>query len=164
MRGLCPQGRVMTAREKKKLGLFKLPPQDSAQYANFLPLHQLWTQYMRDLLEDVVRKGPPAAKKAKDDGVGSGGGSDGRAAKRRKKKKGKNAQPEVQLDPEEERRRLLRRHAANQLHSVEALVLTADLHGAVVCVKKSRCPNYVGIEGIVVQETQQVHAYLGHCR
>lgn len=33
-------------------------------------------------------------------------------------------------------------------------VAKADLHGCLITVQKSKCPSYIGTEGIVLQETQ----------
>ena len=33
-------------------------------------------------------------------------------------------------------------------------VMKADYHGSILRVWRSKCPNYVGTEGILVQETQ----------
>ena len=33
-------------------------------------------------------------------------------------------------------------------------VVKADLHGCLITVQKSKCPSYIGTQGIVLQETQ----------
>ena len=38
----------LTSKEKRKLGLFKLPKQQS--YESFIPLHNLWKDYMKDVM------------------------------------------------------------------------------------------------------------------
>ena len=39
----------LTSKEKRKLGLFKLPKQQS--YESFIPLHNLWKDYMKDVID-----------------------------------------------------------------------------------------------------------------
>ena len=39
----------LSSEEKKKLGLFKIPKEQN--YESFLPLHNLWKDYMRDLID-----------------------------------------------------------------------------------------------------------------
>jgi len=40
----------LTAKERRSLGLFRLPKR-GLLYSSFLPLHDLWTQYMTELLD-----------------------------------------------------------------------------------------------------------------
>jgi len=40
----------LTAKERRNLGLFRLPKR-GLQYSSFLPLHNLWTGYMKELLD-----------------------------------------------------------------------------------------------------------------
>lgn len=35
-------------------------------------------------------------------------------------------------------------------------ILKADLHGCIITVRKSKCPGYVGISGIIIQETRNM--------
>ncbi len=39
----------LTSKEKRQLGLFKIPRDQ--QYVSFLPLHTLWQEYVRDLID-----------------------------------------------------------------------------------------------------------------
>ena len=39
----------LTSKEKRKLGLFKLPKQQS--FKSFVPLHNLWKEYMKDVID-----------------------------------------------------------------------------------------------------------------
>ncbi|KAI2590102.1 POP4 isoform 5 [Pan troglodytes] len=39
---------------------------------------------------------------------------------------------------------------------IQAKLLKADLHGAIISVTKSKCPSYVGITGILLQETKHI--------
>uniref|UniRef100_A0A8C6ZTZ0 Ribonuclease P protein subunit p29 n=2 Tax=Nothoprocta perdicaria TaxID=30464 RepID=A0A8C6ZTZ0_NOTPE len=39
---------------------------------------------------------------------------------------------------------------------IQGKLLKADLHGAIVTVTKSKCPSYVGITGIILQEMKHV--------
>jgi len=40
----------LTAKERRNLGLFRLPKR-GLQYSSFLPLHNLWSGYMKELLD-----------------------------------------------------------------------------------------------------------------
>ncbi|XP_023582552.1 ribonuclease P protein subunit p29 [Trichechus manatus latirostris] len=70
------------------------------RYSLFLPLHELWKQYIRNLCNGLKP----------------------------------DTQPEM----------------------IQAKLLKADLHGAVISVTKSKCPSYVGVTGILLQETKYV--------
>ncbi|KAJ3282099.1 RNase P/RNase MRP complex subunit, partial [Borealophlyctis nickersoniae] len=41
--------KVMGSKERKRLGLWDVP-KEVCRYANFLPLHELWVQYMNELV------------------------------------------------------------------------------------------------------------------
>ncbi|XP_073913128.1 ribonuclease P protein subunit p29 isoform X2 [Castor canadensis] len=43
-----------------------------------------------------------------------------------------------------------------QPQMIQAKLLKADLHGALISVTKSKCPSYVGVTGILLQETKYV--------
>ncbi|XP_075138219.1 ribonuclease P protein subunit p29 isoform X3 [Leptodactylus fuscus] len=88
-----------TAKERRELKLFKIDP-DQQRYEMYLPLHELWKQYIRDLCNGL-RPG---------------------------------AQPQT----------------------IQNKMLKADLHGALVTVFKSKCPSYVGLTGIILQESKYV--------
>ncbi|KAM4639582.1 ribonuclease P protein subunit p29 [Amazona ochrocephala] len=88
-----------TAKQRREMRLFEIEPKQQ-RYAIFLPLHQLWKQYIRDLCHG--------------------------------------------LRPE------------SQPYVVQSKLLKADLHGAIITVAKSKCPSYVGITGIVLQEFKRV--------
>jgi len=55
-KGKGPQNQVrkskkqLTAKERRNLGLFRLPKR-GLQYSSFLPLHNLWAGYMKELLD-----------------------------------------------------------------------------------------------------------------
>ncbi|XP_032709608.1 ribonuclease P protein subunit p29-like [Lontra canadensis] len=49
---------------------------------------------------------------------------------------------------------------SRQPHMVQTKLFKADLHGALVSVTKSKCPSYVGITGILLQETKHVFKIL----
>ncbi|NXT13744.1 RPP29 protein, partial [Prunella fulvescens] len=99
-----------TAKQRRELRLFEIEPEQQRQgfkclpcvvkYALFLPLHELWKQYIRDLCHGLKP----------------------------------DAQP----------------------HMIQGKLLKADLHGAIVTVTKSKCPSYVGITGIILQEFKHV--------
>ncbi|NXW73233.1 RPP29 protein, partial [Hirundo rustica] len=88
-----------TAKQRRELRLFEIEPEQQ-RYAIFLPLHELWKQYIRDLCHGLKP----------------------------------DAQP----------------------HMIQGKLLKADLHGAIVTVTKSKCPSYVGITGIILQEFKHV--------
>ncbi|XP_027979479.1 ribonuclease P protein subunit p29 isoform X4 [Eumetopias jubatus] len=93
----------LSARQRRELRLFDIKPEQQ-RYSLFLPLHELWKQYIRDLC----------------------GG----------------------LKPD------------TQPQMIQAKLLKADLHGALVSVTKSKCPSYVGVTGILLQETKHVFKIL----
>ncbi|NWX85809.1 RPP29 protein, partial [Nothoprocta ornata] len=88
-----------TAKERRELRLFEIEP-EQRRYALFLPLHELWKQYIRDLCYGLKP----------------------------------DAQPQM----------------------IQGKLLKADLHGAIVTVTKSKCPSYVGITGIILQEMKHI--------
>ncbi|XP_075693215.1 ribonuclease P protein subunit p29 isoform X2 [Rhinoderma darwinii] len=88
-----------TAKERRELKLFEINP-DHQRYHMYLPLHDLWKQYIRDLCHGLRP----------------------------------DAQPQM----------------------IQNKMLKADLHGAMVTVFKSKCPSYVGLTGIILQETKHV--------
>lgn len=89
----------LSAKQKRQLRLFEIKPEQQ-RYNLFLPLHDLWKQYIRDLCNGLRP----------------------------------DAQPQM----------------------IQTKLLKADLHGALVTVKKSKCPSYVGLSGIVLQEMKHV--------
>uniref|UniRef100_A0A8C0Q8Q1 Ribonuclease P protein subunit p29 n=1 Tax=Canis lupus familiaris TaxID=9615 RepID=A0A8C0Q8Q1_CANLF len=89
----------LSARQRRELHLFDITAEQQ-RYNLFLPLHELWKQYIRDLC----------------------GG----------------------LKPD------------TQPQMIQAKLLKADLHGALISVTKSKCPSYVGVTGILLQETKHV--------
>ncbi|XP_005400171.1 PREDICTED: ribonuclease P protein subunit p29 isoform X3 [Chinchilla lanigera] len=89
----------LSARERRDLRLFDIKPEQQ-RYSLFLPLHELWKQYIRDLCNGLKP----------------------------------DTQPQM----------------------IQAKLLKADLHGAIISVTKSKCPSYVGVTGILLQETKHV--------
>ncbi|XP_019659419.1 ribonuclease P protein subunit p29 isoform X3 [Ailuropoda melanoleuca] len=74
---------------------------------------------------------------------------------KKKKSKGLSARQRRELrlfdiKPEQQR----------QPQMIQAKLLKADLHGALVSVTKSKCPSYVGVTGILLQETKHVFKVL----
>ncbi|XP_068385052.1 ribonuclease P protein subunit p29 isoform X2 [Eschrichtius robustus] len=70
---------------------------------------------------------------------------------KKKKSKGLSAKQRRELrlfdiNPEQQR----------QPQMIQAKLLKADLHGAIVSVTKSKCPSYVGVTGILLQETKHI--------
>ncbi|CAN2389358.1 ribonuclease P RNA binding, partial [Pristimantis euphronides] len=93
------KAKSLTAKERRDMKLFKINP-DQQRYDLYLPLHELWKQYIRDLCHGLQP----------------------------------DAQPQM----------------------IQMKMLKADLHGAVVTVFKSKCPSYVGLTGIILQESKHV--------
>jgi len=89
--------KALSARQKRAMGIFKIP-KEGLSYAVVQPMHDMWLNYMGDLLQEEIKR-----KKS----------------------------------------------------FVEKFV-RADLHGCILHICKSKCPSYVGIGGIVVQETQRM--------
>ncbi|XP_054856531.1 ribonuclease P protein subunit p29 [Eublepharis macularius] len=93
------KGKGLSAKQRREMRLFEIKPEQQ-RYEIFLPLHELWKQYIRDLCNGLKP----------------------------------DAQPQM----------------------IQTKLLKADLHGALLTVTKSKCPSYVGLTGIVVQETKHV--------
>ncbi|CAJ0928146.1 unnamed protein product [Ranitomeya imitator] len=114
-----------TAKERRELKLFRINPDQQRwsmcaescardlpsprpltsallpyRYHMYLPLHQLWKQYIRDLCNGL--------------------------------------------------------RPGTQTQTIQSKILKADLHGAAVTVFKSKCPSYVGLAGIILQESKHV--------
>ncbi|XP_071973302.1 ribonuclease P protein subunit p29 isoform X2 [Engystomops pustulosus] len=89
----------ITAKERRELKLFTVNP-DQQRYHMYLPLHELWKQYIRNLC--------------------------------------------------------LGNRASAQPQMIQMKLLKADLHGAIVTVFKSKCPSYVGLTGIILQESKHI--------
>ncbi|KAM8946002.1 ribonuclease P protein subunit p29 [Pelodytes ibericus] len=89
----------LTSKEKREMRIFEIKPEHQ-RYELFLPLHQLWRQYIRELCNGLKP----------------------------------DAQPLM----------------------IQSKLPKADLHGALVTVTKSKCPSYVGLSGIILQETKHV--------
>lgn len=88
--------KACTAAQRKALAMWDIP-RDKQKYDLFLGLHQLWCQYIENLLEGTAEKS------------------------------------NAMLD----------------------MLIRADLHGCILRVVRSKCPAYVGLSGIIVQETEQ---------
>ncbi|XP_059569800.1 ribonuclease P protein subunit p29 [Alligator mississippiensis] len=88
-----------SAKQRREMQLFEIKPEQQ-KYELFLPLHELWKQYIRDLCNGLRPE----------------------------------AQPQM----------------------IQTKLLKADLHGAVVTVTKSKCPSYVGVTGIILQEMKHI--------
>lgn len=89
----------LNAKERRRLKIFQLKPEHQ-KYELFLPLHDLWKQYIVDLCNGL--------------------------------KPGSNP------------------------HMIQQKLLKADFHGAVLTVIRSKCPSYVGLTGILVQELKHI--------
>ncbi|KAK3746381.1 hypothetical protein QZH41_018206 [Actinostola sp. cb2023] len=51
---------------------------------------------------------------------------------------------------------ILNLHANSNLKEVVPKMLKADYHGCLITVCRSKCPSYIGVTGIVLQETKNV--------
>ncbi|XP_057198316.1 ribonuclease P protein subunit p29 [Triplophysa rosa] len=89
----------LNAKERRRLKIFQLKPEHQ-KYELFLPLHELWKQYIVDLCNGLK----PASN------------------------------PQM----------------------IQQKLLKADFHGAVLTVVRSKCPSYVGLTGILVQELKHI--------
>ncbi|XP_032086160.1 ribonuclease P protein subunit p29 [Thamnophis elegans] len=89
----------LSAKQRREMRLFEIAPEQQ-RYEIFIPLHELWKQYIKELCNGLKP----------------------------------DAQPQM----------------------IQTKLLKADFHGALVTVTKSKCPSYVGITGIIVQETKYV--------
>ncbi|KAF7244706.1 Ribonuclease P protein subunit p29 [Varanus komodoensis] len=89
----------LSAKQRRAMHLFEIKPEQQ-RYEIFLPLHELWKQYIRDLCNGLRP----------------------------------DAQPQM----------------------IQNKLLKADFHGALVTVSKSKCPSYVGLTGIILQEMKHV--------
>jgi len=85
--------KTMSAKEKREQKIFDIPP-NLQKYEMYLPLHELWKQYIGDVIKDVT------------------------------------------------------------FQALDAKIVKADFHGAILKVVKSTCPSYIGVTGILVQETE----------
>eukprot|EP00054_Salpingoeca_dolichothecata_P035163 m.4664 g.4664 ORF g.4664 m.4664 type:complete len:231 (+) comp5120_c0_seq1:86-778(+) len=97
-----PQPQKLNHKCKKRLRPFLISKQ-TCKYKDFMPLHELWSQYFFELLN--LQSGFTASKLA-----------------------GLN---------------------------LSGRLLKADFHGAIIKVTRSKCPTLVGLEGILIQETER---------
>ncbi|ETE58291.1 Ribonuclease P protein subunit p29, partial [Ophiophagus hannah] len=93
------RGKGLSAKQRREMRLFEIAPEQQ-RYEMFIPLHELWKQYIRELCNGL--------------------------------------KPDAQTQ------------------MIQTKLLKADFHGALVTVTKSKCPSYVGITGIILQETKYV--------
>ncbi|KAM8735334.1 ribonuclease P protein subunit p29 [Acanthopagrus latus] len=89
----------LNARQKRAMKIFHIKPEHQ-RYELFLPLHELWRQYITDLCSGLKSTSNP--------------------------------------------------------QFIQQKLLKADFHGAIITVVRSKCPSYVGITGILVQEFKHV--------
>ncbi|XP_037733633.1 ribonuclease P protein subunit p29 isoform X4 [Chelonia mydas] len=76
--------------------------------------------------------------------------------KRRKKDKRKKTKGFSAKQRREMRLFEIKPEQQKQPQMIQAKLLKADLHGAIVTVTKSKCPSYVGITGIILQEMKHI--------
>ncbi|XP_026531695.1 ribonuclease P protein subunit p29 [Notechis scutatus] len=93
------RGKGLSAKQRREMRLFEIAPEQQ-RYEMFIPLHELWKQYIRELCNGL--------------------------------------KPDAQTQ------------------MIQTKLLKADFHGALVTVTKSKCPSYVGVTGIILQETKYV--------
>ena len=120
----------LSAREKKQLGVGEIP-KNERKWELFVPLHRLWSGYMREVLGLDV-KGTHVTGKAM--GKGKGGSKE--------QEQGQDSElgevvPKV-LTPA----------------AAGPMLVSADYHGAILEVVRSRCVDRVGIRGIVVKDSK----------
>ncbi|XP_051919991.1 ribonuclease P protein subunit p29 [Hippocampus zosterae] len=89
----------LNAQQKREVKIFHIKSEHQ-RYDLFLPLHNLWKQYVIDLCSGLKPTSSP--------------------------------------------------------QSVQQKLLKADFHGAIITVVRSKCPPYVGITGILIQEFKHV--------
>ncbi|KAM7015667.1 ribonuclease P protein subunit p29 [Tautogolabrus adspersus] len=89
----------LNARQKRAMKVFQIKPEHQ-RYEMFLPLHELWKQYIINLCGGANRLSNPQFLQQK--------------------------------------------------------LVKADFHGAIISVVRSKCPSYVGMTGILVQEFKHV--------
>jgi ribonuclease P protein subunit POP4 len=94
--------RPLSAAQKRKLGLLELP-KEHVKWEIYVPLHQLWLGYMRDILGLTPEKSSYVSPA--------------------------NAGP---------------------------ILVSADMHGALLTISRSRCVSRVGLKGIVVRDSKFV--------
>lgn len=96
----------LTAKQKKEMGLdIKPMKKTKLEYKQFKPLHELWIQYMENLLS--LQQNPIESSKSS------------------------------VVPP-----------------SMYENILKVDLHGCLIKIIASKIPSYIGIEGIIIQETE----------
>jgi len=92
----------LSSKVKKELKIYDIK-QDVGRYAVYLPLHELWLDYFREVMD----------------------------------------LQHVILDGKDK----------TQIYSK---LFKADYHGCIMTVTRSKCPSYIGLTGIVLQETRNV--------
>ncbi|KAK7176163.1 hypothetical protein R3I93_000429 [Phoxinus phoxinus] len=98
-KGKKSKAKGLNAKERRQLKIFQLKPEHQ-KYELFLPLHELWKQYIEDLCNGLKPESNP--------------------------------------------------------QMIQQKLLKADFHGAVLTVVRSKCPSYVGLTGILVQEMKHI--------
>ncbi|XDV17966.1 hypothetical protein PO909_023754 [Leuciscus waleckii] len=102
-KGKKSKAKGLNAKERRQLKIFQLKPEHQkyhCRYELFLPLHELWKQYIEDLCNGLKPESNP--------------------------------------------------------QMIQQKLLKADFHGAVLTVVRSKCPSYVGLTGILVQEMKHI--------
>ncbi|XP_033126081.1 ribonuclease P protein subunit p29-like [Anneissia japonica] len=100
-KGKSSKGRQkrLSSKQRKALKLFDIP-KEQQRYDMYIPLHQLWLDYIKEYMQTHLVK--------------------------------------------------------QDMKQFEAKLLKADLHGCILTVTKSKCPSYIGLSGILLQETRHL--------
>lgn len=107
---VCNKPKPLSAKQKRALCIYEVP-EAQRKYAIYVPLHDMWCAYMRDILglqaSDADQQNGSAHHKAYVTPVAAG-----------------------------------------------PALISADYHGALVEVVRSRCSSRVGLKGIVIKDTK----------
>nr|XP_020840742.1 ribonuclease P protein subunit p29 isoform X2 [Phascolarctos cinereus]XP_020840743.1 ribonuclease P protein subunit p29 isoform X2 [Phascolarctos cinereus] len=113
-----------SAKQRRELRLFEIKPEQQ-RYSLFLPLHDLWKQYIRDLCNGLKPDTQPQMIQAK----------------------------LLKADLHGAVITAVHRLSKELPHPISQAEVTAS---ATIEVTKSKCPSYVGITGILLQEMKHV--------
>merc|ERR1712043_140843 len=90
---------IMSAKKIQRTQHFHIP-KDKLCYLDFLDLHEMWDQYIKELIK---------------------------------------SKPQT---------------------TMTAIIMTCDLMGAIIAIVRSKCPTYIGVKGIVLQDTKNTFQIL----
>jgi len=121
-----PRPKPLSAKSKRKLNIYEIPP-EGKNWELYVGLHSLWCGYMRDVLSLTPRE---------------------RENRNEENEKGKGKEIAKRKHHERERKKVLTPDI------VGPLLASADYHGCLLRVVRSKCVSRVGVEGIVVRDTK----------